>query len=112
MFEDESMRLWTVAARAPDGAPLDDVLIASIKTKVHAIGPGVIAGLLKGIELAEASYRGLVIWSADEPELTPEMAASFLAGHLRRPARARALQVILEEHNALIEERMSALKWD
>ena len=46
---------------------LDAVLIASIKTKVHAIGPGVIAGLLKGIELAEASYRGLVIWSADEP---------------------------------------------
>jgi len=53
-----------------------------------------------------------LIWSADEPELTPEMAARFLAGHLRRPARARALQVILEEHNALIEERMSALKWD
>ncbi len=67
VFEDDSMRLWTVAERAPDGAPLDDVLIASIKTKVHAIGPGVIAGLLKGIALAEASYRGLVIWSADEP---------------------------------------------
>ncbi len=46
---------------------LDDVLIASIRTKVHAIGPGVIAGLLKAVELAEREYRGLVIWSPDDP---------------------------------------------
>jgi 3-hydroxyacyl-CoA dehydrogenase len=34
---------------------------------MHTIGPGVIAGLLKAIELAEAQYRGLVIWSPDQP---------------------------------------------
>ena len=62
VFEDESMRLWTLPQ-----AGVDNVLIASIKSKVHAIGPGVIAGLLKGIELAEAQYQGLVIWSPDEP---------------------------------------------
>jgi 3-hydroxyacyl-CoA dehydrogenase len=39
------------------------VLIASIKTKMNAIGPGVIAGLLKGLDLAETHYKGLVIWS-------------------------------------------------
>ena len=39
----------------------------SIKTKMHAIGPGVINGLLKAVELAETQYRGLVIWSPDEP---------------------------------------------
>ena len=58
LHEDDSMRLWT----------LDDaVVIASIKTKVHAIGPGVIEGLLKGVALAEQSYQGLVIWSPDDP---------------------------------------------
>ncbi|MEN9315331.1 MAG: hypothetical protein RIS35_1724 [Pseudomonadota bacterium] len=62
VFEDDSIRLWTLAKPG-----LDDVLIASIRTKVHAIGPGVIDGLLKGIELAEQDYRGLVIWSPDDP---------------------------------------------
>ena len=57
LFEDEAIRLWTLD---------DDVVIASIKTKMHAIGPAVIEGLLKGLELAEASYQGLVIWSNDE----------------------------------------------
>jgi len=42
-------------------------VLCSIKTKVHAIGLGVAAGLLKAIELAESRYRGLVVWSPDEP---------------------------------------------
>jgi len=58
VHEDESMRLWTL-----DG----EVLIASIKTKVHAIGPGVIEGLAKGTALAESDFKGLVIWSPDDP---------------------------------------------
>ncbi|MGH6624385.1 MAG: 3-hydroxyacyl-CoA dehydrogenase/enoyl-CoA hydratase family protein, partial [Burkholderiaceae bacterium] len=62
VFEDESVRLWTLGSGL--GA---EVLIMSIKTKVHAIGPGVVAGLLKAVDLAEAQYRGLVIWSPDDP---------------------------------------------
>ncbi len=62
VFEDDSIRLWSLQERG-----VQDVLVASIKTKAHAIGPGVIAGLLKGVELAEHSYKGLVIWSPDEP---------------------------------------------
>ncbi len=62
VFEDDSIRLWLIEERG-----VQDVLIASIKTKAHAIGPGVIGGLLKGIDLAEQSYQGLVIWSPDEP---------------------------------------------
>ena len=58
LHEDDSMRLWTLD---------DEVLIASIRTKVHAIGPGVIEGLLQGIALASESYKGLVIWSPDDP---------------------------------------------
>ena len=57
LFEDESIRLWTLD---------DQVLIASIKTKMHAIGGGVIEGLLKAQAMAEESYQGLVVWSPDE----------------------------------------------
>ena len=60
VHEDEAIRLWTL-----DGEQAD-VLIASIKTKMHAISPGVAEGLAKGVELAEQNYKGLVIWSNDE----------------------------------------------
>jgi 3-hydroxyacyl-CoA dehydrogenase len=57
LFEDESIRLWTLD---------DEVVIASIKTKMHAIGPGVVEGLLQGQALAAKEYKGLGIWSPDE----------------------------------------------
>ncbi len=60
--EDESVRLWTL-----DSGLGAEVLILSFKTKVHAIGPGVLAGIHKAVDLAEVQYRGLVIWSPDEP---------------------------------------------
>jgi 3-hydroxyacyl-CoA dehydrogenase len=62
VHEDDSVRLWTL-----EGRGVDDVLVMSIKTKVHAIGPGVIEGMLKGLDLAEQRYKGLVVWSPDEP---------------------------------------------
>ena len=62
VFEDESVRLWTAIGRG-----VDDVLILSIKTKMHAIGPGVTAGIMKACDLAEAQYQGVVVWSPDEP---------------------------------------------
>jgi 3-hydroxyacyl-CoA dehydrogenase len=62
VFEDDSVRLWTL-----DSGLGAEVLLLSIKTKVHAIGPGVVAGLLKAIDLAESQYRGLVVWSPDDP---------------------------------------------
>ncbi|MDP2677849.1 MAG: 3-hydroxyacyl-CoA dehydrogenase/enoyl-CoA hydratase family protein [Rhodoferax sp.] len=57
LFEDEAIRLWTLD---------DEVVIASIKTKMHAIGPAVIEGLLQAVALAEDKYKGMVIWSNDE----------------------------------------------
>jgi len=42
------------------------VLIASITSKMHLIGTGVIEGLAKAVELAEAGYAGVVIWSPDD----------------------------------------------
>jgi 3-hydroxyacyl-CoA dehydrogenase len=60
LHEDDSIRLWTL-----DGDQ-SDVLIASIKTKMHAIDPDVTEGLALGVDLAEKSYKGMVIWSNDE----------------------------------------------
>ena len=57
LHEDEAIRLWTLDQQ---------VLIASIKTKMHALSPGVIEGLMQGLAMAEANYQGLVIWSPDE----------------------------------------------
>ena len=62
VFEDEAIRLWTLGRSG-----LDDVLIASIKTKMHAISPAVIAGLSRAVDEAEARFAGLVVWSGDEP---------------------------------------------
>ncbi|MDP3827191.1 MAG: 3-hydroxyacyl-CoA dehydrogenase/enoyl-CoA hydratase family protein, partial [Polaromonas sp.] len=60
LHEDDAIRLWTLAGEQ------GDVLIASIKTKMHAISPDVVEGLAMGVDLAEKSYKGLVIWSNDE----------------------------------------------
>jgi 3-hydroxyacyl-CoA dehydrogenase len=56
--ETDSIRLWTLD---------NEVLIASIKTKMHAISPEVCEGLMQAVDLAESQYQGLVVWSGDEP---------------------------------------------
>ena len=58
LHEDDSIRLWTL-----DG----EVVIASIKTKMHAISPDVADGLVMAVDLAEKDYRAVVVWSGDEP---------------------------------------------
>ena len=62
VFEDDSVRLWHV-----ESGMAGEVLILSLKTKMHAIGPGVLAGMHRAVDAAEAGYRGLVIWSPDDP---------------------------------------------
>ena len=58
LHEDAGIRLWSLD---------DEVLIASIKTKMHAISPEVCEGLQQAVASAEKDYQGLVIWSGDEP---------------------------------------------
>jgi 3-hydroxyacyl-CoA dehydrogenase len=57
LHEDDAIRLWTLD---------DEIVIASIKTKMHAISPAVAEGLSLAVDLAEKDYKGLVIWSPDE----------------------------------------------
>jgi 3-hydroxyacyl-CoA dehydrogenase len=58
LHEDDAIRLWTLD---------DEVLIASIKTKMHAISPEVTEGLNLAVDLAEKDFKGVVIWSGNDP---------------------------------------------
>ncbi|MDE2078248.1 MAG: 3-hydroxyacyl-CoA dehydrogenase/enoyl-CoA hydratase family protein [Burkholderiales bacterium] len=75
LFEDANIRLWTLD---------DEVVIASIKSKMHTISAEVTAGLTKGLEIAESGYKGLVIWSYDGPFSAgadlQSMMPAFMAG--------------------------------
>jgi 3-hydroxyacyl-CoA dehydrogenase len=75
LHEDASIRLWTLD---------DEVIIASIKSKMHAIGQGVSQGLFKGLQMAETGYKGLVVWSPEAPFSAgadlQEMMPAFMQG--------------------------------
>jgi 3-hydroxyacyl-CoA dehydrogenase len=58
LHEDGAIRLWTLD---------DEVIIVSIKTKMHAIGMEVCEGLQRAVDMAEKDYQGVVIWSGDDP---------------------------------------------
>ncbi|MBX9871843.1 MAG: enoyl-CoA hydratase/isomerase family protein, partial [Burkholderiaceae bacterium] len=83
LHEDEAIRIWTLDENRE--AVTGSVLIASIKSKMHAIGPGVVEGLMRAVDIAEKDYQGLVIWSGDEPfsvgaDLQATMPAFMVAG--------------------------------
>jgi 3-hydroxyacyl-CoA dehydrogenase len=59
VFEDDAVRLWHSG---------DEVLVLSLKTKMHLIGQGVVNGLRMGVSEAEKNFKGLVIWNADAAE--------------------------------------------
>ncbi len=58
VFENEGVKAFTSG---------DGVLVVSFKSKAHAIGPAVIEGLNKSIDIAEAQYKALVIWQTEAP---------------------------------------------
>ncbi len=76
------VRVWTLDQNCQDD---ERVLIASIKSKMHAISPAVIEELSEALDLAEREYAGLVIWSGDAPfsvgaDLQAAMPAFIAAG--------------------------------
>jgi len=60
--ENDGARIWT-----SDGA--DDVLIISFKGKMNTIGPDVLDTIVRAVELAEAEYKGLVVWQPTSLQL-------------------------------------------
>lgn len=62
VFEDGDIRLFELAEPGLEG-----VLVATLRSKMRAIGPGVTAGLLKGLALAQTDYEAMVVWAPDDP---------------------------------------------
>jgi 3-hydroxyacyl-CoA dehydrogenase len=89
LHEDDAIRLWTLD---------DEVVIASIKTKMHAISPDVAEGLAMAVDIAEKDYQAVVVWSGDEPfsagaDLQAMLPAFMIAGcQCHRRGRAGAAE--------------------
>jgi 3-hydroxyacyl-CoA dehydrogenase len=96
LHEDAAIRLWTLD---------DEIVIASIKTKMHVISMDVMAGLEKAVEMAEADYQGVVIWSGDEPFC----AGADLQGML--PAFMSGGVSLLDEAMAEVQRVMLRLRY-
>ena len=73
VFEDKAIRVWTL-----DG----EVLIASLKTKMHVISPQVAEGFTTALQAAESDYQGLVIWHDGEPFSVGADLESMLPGYV------------------------------
>ena len=100
VFENDEVRGWTLEG--------DDVLILSLKSKLHLIGAPMIEGLLKGIDLAEAQYKGLVIWSPDEPFSAGANLEAMLPQFMKGGALAIAPE-IKKLQDALLRLRYAAV---
>jgi 3-hydroxyacyl-CoA dehydrogenase len=77
--ENKSVRVWTL-----DG----DVLIVSLKTKMHVLSPEVCESVVAAVELAERDYQGLVVWSGDEPFSAGADLQSLLPAFMERGVSA------------------------
>lgn len=58
--ENDVVRMWTAPGH-------EDVLVLTFKTKMHTISPEVLASTHEAVALAEANYKGLVLWNGGEP---------------------------------------------
>jgi 3-hydroxyacyl-CoA dehydrogenase len=58
VFENAGVRAFTTGA---------DVLIVSFTSKAHSISPDVLEGLNRAMDVAEESFKGLVIWQGTPP---------------------------------------------
>jgi 3-hydroxyacyl-CoA dehydrogenase len=94
VFEDDSVRLWHSG---------DDVLVISLKTKMHVIGEGVINGLKMALAEAEKNFKGLVIWSADAAD-----GGAFSAGADLQSALPACMQGGAKAVDPIISELQNA----
>jgi 3-hydroxyacyl-CoA dehydrogenase len=64
LFETDTLRAWL-----DDRPGEDDVVIVSFKSKMNTMGASVLDGMVQAIDLAEKSYKGVVIWQASSLKL-------------------------------------------
>ena len=100
VFEDESVRVWHTG---------DEVLVISLKTKMHVIGEGIINGLRLALAEAEKNFKGLVIWNTDAAE-----GGAFSAGADLQAALPLFMQggaKAMEPGIKLLQDTFMALKY-
>jgi 3-hydroxyacyl-CoA dehydrogenase len=62
VFENDAVRFWNTSDYFGR-----EIAILSFKSKMRAIGPDVIHGVIEAVARAEADYRGMVIWQPKPP---------------------------------------------
>jgi 3-hydroxyacyl-CoA dehydrogenase len=60
VYQNDGVRLWHL-----EDAP--DIAIASIQTKMHAVGDEVLQGMIEAVAIAEKQFSGMVIWDSKAP---------------------------------------------
>lgn len=100
LHEDESIRLWTLD---------QEILIASFKSKMNTIGPGVTAGVVKAVALAEQQFQGLVIWQPSSLSGGPFSAGADLQAML--PAFAQGGASAIEPFQKALQDMVLALRY-
>ncbi|MDM0045181.1 3-hydroxyacyl-CoA dehydrogenase/enoyl-CoA hydratase family protein [Variovorax dokdonensis] len=91
LSDEGDVRVWTLD---------NEVLIASIHSKMNAISPDVAEALAEAVALAEREYKGLVIWSPDDKfsvgaDLQAMLPAFALAGISAVEGAEQALQDVM-----------------
>lgn len=89
--DEGDVRIWTLD---------EEVLIASIHSKMNAISPDVAESLANAVELAEKEFKGLVIWSPDDKfsvgaDLQAMLPAFVIAGIGAVEGAEQALQEVM-----------------
>ena len=89
--DEGDVRVWTLD---------EEVLIASIHSKMNAISPDVAEALAGAVELAEKEFKGLVIWSPDDKfsvgaDLQAMLPAFVVAGIGAVEGAEQALQEVM-----------------
>lgn len=89
--DEGDVRIWTLD---------EEVLIASIHSKMNAISPDVAESLANAVELAEKEFKGLVIWSPDDKfsvgaDLQAMLPAFVVAGIGAVEGAEQALQEVM-----------------
>ena len=62
IFENDAVRMWHTGEEGGR-----DIPILSFKSKMCALGPAVVEGIIEAVARAEADYHGLVIWQPRPP---------------------------------------------
>ena len=96
LSENKSVRVWTLD---------DEVLIVSLKTKMHVLSPEVCESIVAAVTLAEREYQGLVVWSGDEPFSAGADLQSLLPAFMERGVSA------IEEAEKYMQDMMLRVRY-